>query len=61
LAGERLTWSLDGVPIGRDRERWLTAPAAGKHEIVLQAEWERGVVRRKVSFTTERSVRRLDQ
>ncbi|HEY9400847.1 MAG TPA: hypothetical protein VIP76_05045 [Luteimonas sp.] len=61
LPGESLQWWLDGVPIGRDRERWLTAPAAGRHELVLQVEWERGVVRRRVSFTTERNARYLDQ
>jgi hypothetical protein len=60
LPGERLQWWLDGVPIGRDRERWLTAPAAGKHELLLQAEWASGVVRRTIAFTCEREPRYLD-
>lgn len=61
LHDERLTWWLDGVPIGRNRERWLSAPDPGRHELVLQAEWSNGTVRRAVTFATEREPRRTSQ
>lgn len=61
LHEERLNWWLDGVPIGRNRERWLSAPTAGRHELILQAEWSKGTVRRTVTFTTEREPRRTNQ
>lgn len=54
LPEDRLTWWLDGVLIGDGRERWLDAPAAGDHELVVQTQWSGGVAKRAVKFTTER-------
>lgn len=58
LPDDKLTWWLDGVQIGNGRERWLDAPAAGDHELVVQAEWRGGVAKRAVKFKTERGTRR---
>lgn len=55
LPDDRLTWWLDGAVIGHGRERWLAAPGTGSHELVLQTQWSKGVVRRAMKFTTERA------
>lgn len=54
LPDDRLTWWLDGVQIGHGRERWLDAPAAGDHELVVQTQWSGGIAKRAVKFKTER-------